>query len=291
MWLSEPFTRSQAWIDLLLTANHAQGFIRKRGILIEIKRGQVGESEETLADRWKWSRGKLRRFLDELISVQQITREPVQQNKNLSCLITITNYHEYQKNDTTKSDVSDTTSSTTDEQQIEQQTNNRQYRNKNDKNNENDKKEELEPKTLVHKVNEYREDFDKFWKAYPRKEGKGSALKAWNKFNGKTETILPVILSAIEVQKKALGSALNPKSGPGYIPHPASWLNGRRWDDDSTFDATQLSNGSTDNKLSAGKCYTKSHGVCGATWAKYADNLAHQCHWCPKFKKTRENPK
>jgi hypothetical protein len=31
-WLSEPFTRGQAWVDLLLIANHTTGHIRKRGI-------------------------------------------------------------------------------------------------------------------------------------------------------------------------------------------------------------------------------------------------------------------
>jgi hypothetical protein len=38
-WLAEPFTRAQAWVDLLLLANHKVGHIRKRGILIEVQRG------------------------------------------------------------------------------------------------------------------------------------------------------------------------------------------------------------------------------------------------------------
>ena len=100
-WLSEPFTRAQAWIDLLLLANHTTGHIMKRGILIEIQRGQVGYSEETLSARWKWSRGKVIRFLSQLKSRSQITRNPVQQNRNLSSLITIINYDSYQSNDTT----------------------------------------------------------------------------------------------------------------------------------------------------------------------------------------------
>ena len=50
-WLSEPFTKGQAWVDLLLLANHKTGFIRKRGILVAVERGQVGFSERVLADR------------------------------------------------------------------------------------------------------------------------------------------------------------------------------------------------------------------------------------------------
>ena len=66
LWLSEPFTRGQAWVDMLLLANHADGYIRKRGVRVDIKRGQLGWSERKMAERWKWSRGKVRRFLNEL---------------------------------------------------------------------------------------------------------------------------------------------------------------------------------------------------------------------------------
>jgi len=100
-WLAEQFTRAQAWVDLLLLANHKVGHIRKRGILIEVRRGQVGYSEETLAARWKWSREKVRRFLGRLRVDGQISRNPVQQNKNLSNLISITNYETYQSNEAT----------------------------------------------------------------------------------------------------------------------------------------------------------------------------------------------
>jgi len=134
-WLSEPFTRAQAWIDLLLLANHKDGTVRKRGILFEVKRGQVGYSEETLADRWRWSRGKVRRFLGELKTRQQIERDPVQQNKKLSYLITIENYDLYQSDSTINETVDDTTSGTTDGQQ----TDNKRYRNKNVKKVKNEK--------------------------------------------------------------------------------------------------------------------------------------------------------
>lgn len=99
-WLAEPFTRAQAWVDLLLLANHTTGHIRKRGILIEVQRGQVGYSEETLAARWKWSRGKVIRFLSRLKADLQISRNPVQQNPKLSCLISIINYEAYQSDGT-----------------------------------------------------------------------------------------------------------------------------------------------------------------------------------------------
>ena len=96
-WTQEPFDRNRAWIDLLLLANHKPGQLRIRGILIDIKRGQVGWSERRLAERWRWSRNKLRRFFSELEMAQQISRQTIQQNVRLSSLVTIVNYDLYQE--------------------------------------------------------------------------------------------------------------------------------------------------------------------------------------------------
>jgi hypothetical protein len=93
LWTREAFTRGQAWADLLLLANYKPGHLRVRGNRIAIDRGQVGWSAERLALRWKWSRGKVNRFLNELESEQQI----VQQKSFLSTVLTITNYETYQK--------------------------------------------------------------------------------------------------------------------------------------------------------------------------------------------------
>jgi len=100
-WLAEPFTKGQAWVDLLLLANHKTGYIQKRGITIEVNRGQVGYSEDTLAARWKWSHGKVVRFLVSLVHQRRISKKAVQQNIRLSNLITIINYDWYQSDGTT----------------------------------------------------------------------------------------------------------------------------------------------------------------------------------------------
>ncbi len=98
-WLSEKFTRAQAWVDLLMLANHKDGHFRVRGQRVDVKRGQLAYSELSLAERWKWSRGRVRRYLAELSSktVQQI----VQQKNNVTTLITIINYELYQGDGTT----------------------------------------------------------------------------------------------------------------------------------------------------------------------------------------------
>lgn len=72
--------------------------------------------------------------------------------------------------------------------------------------------------------------FEQFWEAYPRKVGKGAALKAFEKAVKKTSA--EVILAAIAtwIQK--------PLPEMQYIPHPATWLNQERWQDDVNAVAT-----------------------------------------------------
>ncbi|MGA1385971.1 MAG: hypothetical protein ACO306_04535 [Flavobacteriaceae bacterium] len=75
-------------------------------------------------------------------------------------------------------------------------------------------------------------DFDTFWKAYPRKVAKGAARTAWDR----TKNIRPsldILLEAIEKQKQ---QEQWQKDGGTYIPHPATWLRQERWDDEVIID-------------------------------------------------------
>lgn len=70
--------------------------------------------------------------------------------------------------------------------------------------------------------------FALFWNAYPRKEGKENARKAFSKLNV-DGGLMDILLKAIEKQK---GSAQWQESGGQFIPYPATWLNGKRWEDE-----------------------------------------------------------
>lgn len=126
LWLSEPFTRAQAWMDLLIAANHDGSSFFIRGHEVRVNRGQIGWSEITLATRWKWSRAKVRRFMAWLETEQQI----VQQKSNLTSIVTIVNYDKYQGVD---NDVDETKSI----QQKDSRRYNKRYTYKNDKNDKN----------------------------------------------------------------------------------------------------------------------------------------------------------
>ena len=70
--------------------------------------------------------------------------------------------------------------------------------------------------------------FEKFWMAYPRKVSKATALKAWIKINPENGIIEKINL-ALDAHKK---SEQWKKDGGQFIPHPATWLNQRRWEDE-----------------------------------------------------------
>lgn len=69
--------------------------------------------------------------------------------------------------------------------------------------------------------------FDQFWAAYPKKKGKEAARKAWAKLSPDKD-LCRVMAKALKWQKQSQDWL---KDGGQYIPYPASWLNGRRWED------------------------------------------------------------
>jgi hypothetical protein len=77
---------------------------------------------------------------------------------------------------------------------------------------------------------EQAEAFGKFWSAYPRKQGKGAAERAFAKINPGAE-LLARMLATIERQK---GTDQWRKNLGRFIPYPATWLNQRRWEDEIT---------------------------------------------------------
>lgn len=234
LWTSEPFTRGQAWVDLLLLANHKAGTIRKQGMKISLDRGDVGWSEVELSGRWKWSRGKVRRFLDELKNDQMISRKTGQaidekQDKR-KFVITITNYDKFQQKTTSDSTSDDTCVETSDGQATVQATDKRRYKNNNEKNAKNGKSEELN--TSGKKPSKipaaYSPEFESFWAVYPPRNGqKVKKAKAWEVFWKLTSNGSGITAELLTDKIKALA----PQYGE-YACDAVTWLNQRRWEDE-----------------------------------------------------------
>ena len=107
------FSTAQAWTDLLINACHKDNKIMIKGQVIQLRVGQQARSELTLTKSWRWSRGKVRRFLKNLENDGMI----VQEAGHLTSIITICNYKQYQAGGTTDGTTNDTAGGTTDGQQ------------------------------------------------------------------------------------------------------------------------------------------------------------------------------
>lgn len=243
LWRSEPFTRGQAWVDLLMLANWAPAHVRIRGVLVELKRGELVGSYRFLSERWNWSKGKVERFLDELKSEKQIET----QINNVSQVITITNYDRYQSNEDADEDTSrDADGTQTGHQRDE-------TKNKQEQEITNNKKQEqiLPPDGGVretggpsngnsHKTrnsHKYTAAFERWYALYPRKEAKGEAAKAFGRalkalvdlgMHGDFEQTLDWLCNV------TVAFATSGKAKTLFVPHPATWLNQARYDDDQS---------------------------------------------------------
>jgi len=71
----------------------------------------------------------------------------------------------------------------------------------------------------------YPQDFEAFWQAYPRKVGKAAAFGKWKS----RKPPLAEVLKALEVQKRC-----EQWQDITLVPHPETWLNQKRWEDDAS---------------------------------------------------------
>ena len=74
------------------------------------------------------------------------------------------------------------------------------------------------------------EMFEQFWIAYPNKKTKKKAYDSWKKINP-SDKLFKEIMSGLERSKS---SKQWQKDDGQYIPHPTTWLNQERWNDEDT---------------------------------------------------------
>ena len=156
LWLLEPFTQAQAWVDLLLLANYKQGLIVvKNGSLVAVERGECGYSMKALSERWKWSRKKVAYFIKFLKNVEMIQQKIVENHS----IITILNYETYQREQ-----QNDPQNEQQNAQQIKQQTEQQKNTNNKDKNNKKDNKDKKNfvAKSFFQKLFTFDEEIKKY---------------------------------------------------------------------------------------------------------------------------------
>ena len=98
LWSDKPFTKGQAWIDLLLLANHTDKEEFIKGALVCVKRGQTIRSRQFFAERWGWNVKTVDRFLEGLKKRKMVDYIGTAQGT----LVTVDNYEIYQSARNTK---------------------------------------------------------------------------------------------------------------------------------------------------------------------------------------------
>ena len=184
-WIWDNPLYLKCWIDMLMRASIKPSSMLMNNQIIEVNRGEIVFSQRNFAKRNNMSRQQLRTFLTKLEKSKMIRSKS---NPDVTHLILV-GYSTYNDSKLTQS----------------QPRPNPIIRKKESKNKEINK------------------DFEKFWKAYPKKVGK---KKVQDKFNANNYPI-DLIIKNIELQKKS-----DQWQNQQYIPNPETYLNQERWTDE-----------------------------------------------------------
>lgn len=193
----------EIWDWLLKEANHTDTSVCKRGQCIR----SYSDIQEGLAWWAGWRKHTYSKAQCE-ISMKWLTAHTMitTMKTTRGLLVTICNYDFYQNPENYETHRSATTKPTRTPQTQD-------TINKNDK-------EWNEETTLA-------QNFDKFWREYPKKRDKVSALKAFRKYEPDEEDMIVLIKKIKEQSIK--GGILDPKDNGQFIPYPATWLNKELW--------------------------------------------------------------
>lgn len=184
-WIWDNPLYLKCWIDMLMRASIKPSSMLLNNQIIEVNRGEIVFSQRNFAKRNNMSRQQLRTFLNKLEKSKMIRSKS---NPDVTHLILV-GYSTYNDSKLTQS----------------QPRPNPIIRKKESKNKESNK------------------DFEKFWKAYPKKVGK---KKVQDKFDANNFPI-DLIIKNIELQKKS-----DQWQNQQYIPNPETYLNQERWTDE-----------------------------------------------------------
>lgn len=130
LWQERTYSRLQAWLEIIMLANHTGKKARLGNEFVYVERGSLITSELKLSARWGWSKTKVRAFLTMLENDKMIEKKTDRKKTT----ITIVNYGIYQEPQTTEELQKDYEKTTKEPQK---------NTNKNEKNDKNEKNEDI----------------------------------------------------------------------------------------------------------------------------------------------------
>lgn len=199
-WFSDSKT-THLFLTLLLMANHTPHKWKGH----QIKRGQLVTGRRQLSAITGISEQSIRTCFAHLKSTSEITIK----STNKFSIITICNYEKYQGSE---NEIN---------QQINQQANHqlttlKEYNNKKNKKSR-AKAQKTDPDL-----------FEQFWKKYPNKKNKKRTRVLFGKLD-LSNGLFQKIMTGLEQYKK---SDQWQRDNGQFIPHPSTWINQERWDDE-----------------------------------------------------------
>ena len=77
LWKDKPFSKGQAWVDLLLRAHHSEEpyNLPVGNEIVILQQGELFSSDLQLADNWGWSRKKVLGFIELLRKEEMLSKK------------------------------------------------------------------------------------------------------------------------------------------------------------------------------------------------------------------------
>ena len=98
LWQDKPFSKGQAWIDILLEINHSENEFLLGNEVVKVNVGEKITSIRKLCDDWGWSNTKVKNFLNLLQKQNMITYK----SDTKKTVIKVLNYSDYQHSEKSK---------------------------------------------------------------------------------------------------------------------------------------------------------------------------------------------
>lgn len=98
LWKEKPFSKGQAWIDILIRVNHKPASVPIGNQIVSIEKGETIWSVLDMSLKWGWSRTKTENFLKLLEKEKQITTKKTTKYT----IVSVLNWDSYQTKDTEK---------------------------------------------------------------------------------------------------------------------------------------------------------------------------------------------
>lgn len=214
----EQFTEREAWMWMCGNAAWKDTKVRVGRTWISVARGQLAYATRFLAQKWRWSDARVRRFLNRLRFDAMVYLLPTRE----ATIITICNYDKYafgRRTDVSESDAPERHEVTRPRRKEEEP--------KNSKNEE----KNIGAVATATRPNTGKIFDEEFWPSYPKRDGANPRKPAREKFVTAVKSGHDPQAIVGGVRRYAAQLAKSNHIGTKYVAQAVTWINQARWED------------------------------------------------------------